>query len=155
MWDVCSTSAVTTAAVSPPAPPADVDQALQRIRDHGGRVTRAKRTVAILLFDATDPLSVDDIVERSGLEQSVVYRTLGQFEELGIAEHVHVGHGGAVYRRRGRETVPVGCRVCGRTVELPESEVRSFAARVRDTTGIELDLVHFPLSGRCSDCTDR
>jgi len=79
---------VTTAAVSPPAPPADVDQALQRIRDHGGRVTRAKRTVAILLFDATDPLSVDDIVERSGLEQSVVYRTLGQFEELGIAEHV-------------------------------------------------------------------
>jgi Fur family ferric uptake transcriptional regulator len=143
---------VTTSAVSPPPPPADLDEALTRIRASGGRVTRAKRTVVGLLFDAADPLTAEEITERSGLDQSVVYRSLAQFEELGIAEHVHVGHGRAVYRRRGLPTVPVTCVGCGRTVELPVADVRAFARRVADRTGIALDLVHFPLSGYCSDC---
>ncbi len=143
---------MTTSAVSPPAPPADLDEALARIRQSGGRVTRAKRAVADLLFEQPVALTAEEITERSGLEQSVVYRSLSQFEELGIAEHVHLGHGRAVYRRRGLSTVPVTCMSCGRTVELDAGDVRSFARKVADRTGIALDLVHFPLSGHCTDC---
>lgn len=144
--------AVTTAAVSPPAAPVDMDEALERIRAGGGRVTRAKRALTELLFDASTPLTVEDITARSGLEQSVVYRTLTQFEQLGIAEHVHLGHGSAVYRRRGTAAVPVTCTVCGRTVELAAGEVRALSRRVEERTGIVVDLVHFPLSGRCRTC---
>ncbi len=143
---------MTSSAANPPRPPADLDDALARIRESGGRVTRAKREVATLLFDGDTPATADDISERSGLEQSVVYRTLSQFEELGIAEHVHVGHGRAVYRRRGLGTVPVTCMVCGRTVDLDPVDVRAFSRKVAERTGIALDLVHFPLSGRCADC---
>jgi Fe2+ or Zn2+ uptake regulation protein len=143
---------VTTSAVSPPAPPVDLDEALARIRQSGGRVTKAKRAVVELLFGTAAPLTADEITERSGLEQSVVYRSLSQFEELGIAEHVHLGHGRAVYRRRGARTVPVTCVGCGRTVELEEADVQSFSRQVTARTGIALDLVHFPLSGRCEDC---
>ncbi|UDY34372.1 Fur family transcriptional regulator [Dermatobacter hominis] len=145
---------MTTSAVSPPAPPADLDEALGRIRSSGGRVTRAKRTLVELLFDSPDALTAEEITDRSGLEQSVVYRSLSQFEELGIAEHVHLGHGRAVYRRRGLATVPVTCVGCGRTVELGAADVRAVSRRVADRTGIALDLVHFPLSGRCADCRE-
>lgn len=143
---------MTSSALNPPHPPADLDDALARIRSSGGRVTTAKRAVATLLFETDAPLTAEQITDRSALEQSVVYRTLSQFEELGIAEHVHLGHGRAVYRRRGSTTVPVTCVVCGRTVELDSTEVRSFSRKVAERTHITLDLVHFPLSGRCADC---
>lgn len=143
---------MTTSAVSPPAPPTDLAQALSRIREHGGRVTRAKRSIAALLFESNGPLTADDIAEQTSEEQSVVYRTLGQFEVLGIVEHVHAGHGPALYRRRGLSTVPVTCTGCGATVELAVADTADFTRRVAQRTGIDVDLVHFPLTGRCAKC---
>jgi len=143
---------VTSSVHDPPEPPHDLAEALTRVREHGGRVTRAKRAMAELLFGASEPLTAEAIATRSGLEQSVVYRTLSQFEELGIVEHVHLGHGSAVYRRRGNADVPVTCVVCGRTVEVAVADVRPLVRRVEDRTGIVVDLVHFPLSGRCRTC---
>ena len=143
---------MTTSAVSPLAPPTDLAQALVRIREHGGRVTRAKRTIAELLFQSDGPLTAEDVAEQTDEEQSVVYRALGQFEELGIVEHVHAGHGPAVYRRRGLSTVPVTCTGCGVTVELAVGDTTDFTRRVAEQTGFAVDLVHFPLTGRCEDC---
>jgi Fur family ferric uptake transcriptional regulator len=146
---------LTSAAVAPPDPVDDVDDALARVRASGGRVTRAKRAVVELVFDAPAAMTVEDLAARSGLELSVVYRTLSQFEELGIVEHVHLGHGGAAYRRRGLATVPVTCVGCGRTVDVGADDVGEFRHRIAELTGIELDVVHFPLSGRCAECRQR
>lgn len=143
---------MTTPAVRPPDPPDDLAAAIERVRSSGGRVTRAKREVAGVLFAADAPLTAEGIVELSGLEQSVVYRTLGQFESLGIVEHVHLGHGRAVYRRRGLDTVLVTCVGCGSTVEVDTGDLDDLARRVSERTGITLDLVHLPLSGRCRRC---
>lgn len=115
-------------------------------------MTRAKRSIAELLYRSDRPLTADGIAEQTDEEQSVVYRTLAQFEELGIVEHVHAGHGPAVYRRRGLATVPVTCTGCGHTVELPVEETTAFTRQVAQRTGIEVDLVHFPLTGRCERC---
>jgi Fe2+ or Zn2+ uptake regulation protein len=144
---------VTASAARLQAPPAHLDDALGRIRASGGRVTAAKRAVAELLFASGAARTADDIADAvEGVDRSVVYRCLGQFEELGIAEHVHLGHGSAVYRRRGLDTVPVACLVCGRSVELGLDDVAALRDRVEAQTGIELDLAHFPLTGRCERC---
>jgi len=144
---------MTTSAARLQAPPADLADAFDRIRSTGGRVTQAKRSVAELLFGSCEPCTADEIAEAlPGIDRSVVYRCLRQFEELGIAEHVHLGHGRAVYRRRGLSTVPVACQVCGATSVLEQAEVRAFCELVERRTGIALDLVHFPLSGRCAPC---
>lgn len=146
---------MTRPAAHPPVPPADLADALQRVRDHGGRLTVAKRGVAELLFDGTPPLTADAIVERLEVhDRSVIYRCLSQFEDLGIVEHVHLGHGQAVYRRAGLGTVPVLCSACGAVRELDRAQVRSFARDVLDHTGVRLDLTHFPLTGTCHDCVE-
>lgn len=144
---------MTSSAARLQAPAADLDEALERIRASGGRVTATKRAVAELLFASAAPRTAEEIADVvAGIDRSVVYRCLGQLEELGIAEHVHLGHGSAVYRRRGLATVPVACLVCGSAVELPLADADAFRALVADRTGIELDLVHFPLTGRCATC---
>ncbi len=144
---------MTTPVDRPPAAPADRAEAVGRIRAHGGRVTAAKRTVLDLLYGAGPPRTAEQFADAAhGVDRSVVYRCLRQFEELGIAEHVHLGHGQAVYRRRGLPTVPVACASCGAVVELDRGELRDLERIVADRTGTELDLVHFPLTGRCAAC---
>lgn len=144
---------MTTPAVRPQPPPRDIDEAVQRIRQSGGRVTRSKRAVADLLFASAEPRTAEEIVDHlSDHDRSVVYRCLAQFEELGIAEHVHLGHGQAVYRRRGLTTVLVGCLACGRAFELEASDTDAVVDLVEQRTGVTLNLVHFPLTGRCAAC---
>lgn len=145
---------MTTPAVHVPDPPKDLAAALQRIRDHGGRVTDGKRAVAALLYAEQRSFTVDELtVLLAGHDRSAIYRTLAQFEDLGIAEHVHLGHGQAAYRRTGLSTIPVLCSSCGATFELDRAHVRHFARRVAQHTGVTLDLTHFPLSGVCIACT--
>ena len=137
----------------PPSPPADVDDALQRIRDHGGRVTPGKRALATLLYASDGALTADEIIDRlDDPDRSAVYRRLAQFEELGIAEHLHLGHGQAAYRHAGLPTVPVLCSSCGRTHDLDRADTEVFVSEVARRTGVALDLKHFPLTGVCRDC---
>lgn len=137
------------------APPADVDAALQRIRDHGGRVTEGKRALADLFHRQQAWLTAEEITAALGdADRSAVYRSLAQFEELGIAEHLHLGHGQAVYRRAGLPTVPVLCGQCGATFPLDRSEVAGLVAQVEQQTGVALDLTHFPLTGTCRSCAE-
>lgn len=144
---------MTTPATHRSSPVASLDLALQRVRLHGGRLTAAKRSVAALLFESDDALSAQQIIDRVGIrDRSIIYRCLTQFEELGIAEHVHLGHGHAVYRRSGLSTVPVACMTCGTVVDLESRDADGFAAVVLERTGVQLDLVHFPLTGRCTAC---
>lgn len=135
------------------APPDHVAGALQRIRDHGGRVTAGKRALAELLYSQQGWLTVDEITATLGdHDRSAIYRNLAQFEELGIAEHLHLGHGRAVYRQAGLPTVPVLCSACGSTFDLDRRHTASFAGQVATHTGVTLDLTHFPLTGTCTDC---
>lgn len=144
---------MTTPAADPPEPPGDRDEAIERVRASGGRLTPVKHAVLDLLFDDGPPRTAEQIADTAaGVDRSIVYRCLKQFEELGIAEHVHPGHGQAVYRRRGLPTVPVACAQCGTVVELEAPAADRIGRIVEETTGIELDPVHFPLTGHCATC---
>lgn len=144
---------MTTPATHPPAAPATLDEAIERIRSNGGRLTPAKRTVLGVLFAPGPARTAEEIADAAaGVDRSIVYRCLKQFEELGIAAHVHPGHGQAVYRRRGLATVPVACATCGTVVELDAGAAADIIRIVTDATGVEPDLVHFPLTGRCAGC---
>ncbi len=144
---------MTTPATRTAAPPTDLDDALQRIREHGGRVTAGKRALAELLYREQRLLTADEIAARlAHHDRSAIYRSLAQFEELGIAEHLHLGHGQAVYRLTGRPSVPVLCSRCGATFELDRRHARAFARTVAEHTGVALDITHFPLTGTCENC---
>lgn len=145
---------MTTPAAHPPPPPPSLELALARIRESGGRVTPATAAVAGLLFDSPSPaLTAEEIGDQLvDFERSVLYRVLSRLEELGIAEHVHLGHGRAVYRRAGLPSVPVVCNLCGARAELSRDDTNEFAEQVLAATGITIDLTHFPLTGTCRNC---
>ena len=86
------------------------------------------------------------------VDQATVYRTLVQFEQAGIVEHVHLGHGAATYRRAGTGGVPVVCEVCGRVIEIAPADLESLVAKVRRRHRMVIDAGHFALTGRCTTC---
>lgn len=140
----------------PPNPPENRDEALRRVRAHGGRLTPAKRALIDLLHAGGSAFTAEEIVERlPGHDRSVVYRNLGQLQEIGVAEHLHLGHGPAVYRATGSSTALVVCDGCGSVEEVDRDEFDGFADRIRDLTGIRPDFTHFPLTGTCRSCSRR
>lgn len=144
---------MTSPASERSAPAADLAGALARLREHGGRVTPAKRALLGVFFASPEAFTVEQLATTiPDVDESTLYRSLGQFEELGLVEHVHIGHGPAMYRRNGAHSVHIVCVICGRSVDLPVEELRALTAQVRRTHAIELDLTHFSLMGRCLDC---
>jgi Fur family ferric uptake transcriptional regulator len=137
-------SAVTTAAF---------DEALDRVRGGGGRLTRARRTLLEDLFTTQGRVTAEELADRhDDIDLATVYRSLSHFEEVGVIEHVHLGHGPAAYRWAGERTVAAVCDGCGAVTDIPTDELAALADRLEHRYGLHLELGHFALSVRCPSC---
>ena len=98
-------------------------------------------------------MTAEELAERhADIDPATVYRSLSHFEEVGVVEHVHLGHGPAAYRWVGQRTVTAVCEVCGTVTDIPASELDDLAERLEQRYGVCLSLGHFALSARCTDC---
>lgn len=136
----------------------DIDQVLGMIRERGGRVTTPRRAILTALVEADDHITADDLADRvqaahPDVHRSTVYRTLDTLAELGVVEHVHLGHGPAVYHLTDDPHHHLICRRCGAVVQAPAGLLTGVARRVQDSYGFRLDAQHFALSGLCKSCT--
>ena len=74
-----------------------MDTALERVRAGGGRLTKARRDLLHDLHEAPVRVTAEELVARHpDIDQATVYRSLSHFEEVGVVEHVHLGHGPAL-----------------------------------------------------------
>jgi Fur family ferric uptake transcriptional regulator len=129
------------------------DDAVQRVRDGGGRLTRARRTLLADLFSIGGRVTAEELAERhDDIDVATVYRSLSHFEDVGVIEHVHLGHGPAAYRWAGTRTFAAVCAGCGAVSDIPSTELDSLADRLEHTYGLQLELGHFALSVRCDSC---
>lgn len=143
---------------SPTLAAPDPEAAAAAVRGRGLRLTAARRIVIEALFAAGRPLSAVEIAE--GLDgrlprsdRAAVYRNLELLEELGLARHVHVGHGPGLYALADRvETEYLHCERCGALRAVKPSELAPARAAIRAATGYEARFSHFPLLGLCPDC---
>ena len=130
-----------------------MDTALERVRAGGGRLTKARRDLLHDLHEAPVRVTAEELVARHpDIDQATVYRSLSHFEEVGVVEHVHLGHGPASYRWVGTRTIAAVCEGCGAVVDLPADELDDLAQRLSSSYDLELSLGHFALSVRCSAC---
>ena len=128
-----------------------MDTALERVRAGGGRLTKARRDLLHDLHEAPVRVTAEELVARHpDIDQATVYRSLSHFEEVGVVEHVHLGHGPASYRWVGTRTIAAVCEGCGAVVDLPADELDDLAQRLSSSYDLELSLGHFALSVRCS-----
>ena len=129
------------------------DEALARVRSGGGRLTRARRTLLEDLFTTSGRVTAEELAERHDyIDLATVYRSLSHFEEVGVIEHVHLGHGPAAYRWAGARTVAAVCDGCGSVTDIPTDELDALAQRLEQRYGLHLELGHFALSVRCGTC---
>lgn len=127
------------------------------LRRSGYRITTARRAVLSSLLGSTGHLTADQVAQtvkatNPDVDTSTVYRTLGLFEELGIVEHAHLGHGPAVYHL-GRTHQHLVCEECGAVIDVPLDALDALAHELRESYGFQIRPGHFALTGRCEQHT--
>jgi len=136
---------------------ADLQRFLDELREGGGRVTTARRAIATAFLDAGGHVTVDDLAStvqaaHPEIAVSTVYRTMEALEERGLVEHLHLGHGPAVYHRSDELHHHLVCEGCGRVVEVPEETLTRFASEIAERFDFRIEARHFALPGWCATC---
>lgn len=131
---------------------------LDRLRASGARITRPRRAILQVFFDHDHPTAdqLADAVQvlRPTVNRSTVYRFLDELERIGVVDHVHLGHGPAVYHLAEDAHQHLVCDCCGTVIEIPERTLEPMRSHLRDTFDFEVHIRHFAVVGRCKDCTD-
>ncbi|MDN5569693.1 MAG: transcriptional repressor [Propionibacteriaceae bacterium] len=129
------------------------------LRARGDRMTTARRTVLAALSGRPGHWTAEEIAGfvaelDAGVHRSSVYRCLETFSELGVVQHVHVGHGTTVYHVADVGHLHAQCRTCGRLVDVPASVLQDAARALAADHGFILDATHVALSGTCAACAE-
>lgn len=131
----------------------DLDAALAELRRRGRRVSAPRRQVMAALFAADGPRSAEQLASGLGLDLASVYRNLDALEQLGMLQHVHLGHGPGLYALVGvGEHEYLYCERCGALRAVAPEELDAFRASLRASFGYVAQFTHHALVGSCADC---
>ena len=130
---------------------------LGMLRAQGGRVTTCRRAIleAFLGFGGhvtAEALTARVQAAQPDVHESTVYRFLDELERLGVVDHVHLGHGPAVYHLATDTHHHLVCDGCGTVVEVPDELFADLRGRLQTEFGFALQPRHFAVTGRCSAC---
>lgn len=135
-----------------------VEGILRLLRERGGRITSPRRGI-LEAFVATgghvtaEGLTAKVQATQPDVHESTVYRFLDELERLGVVDHVHLGHGPAVYHLASDAHNHVVCDRCGAVIEVPEEVFDSLRDRLRAEFGFSVEPRHFAVVGKCRDCS--
>lgn len=136
---------------------ARVEEILARFTSSGGRRTASRQAIVEVVVGADGHLTAEQIASAvqarfPSVNLSTVYRTLEALEELRVVDHVHLGHGRAIYHLTDEAHQHLFCERCERVEELPISRLAPLFVLLDREHGFELDRRHFALVGLCRDC---
>ena len=132
-----------------------VAHAANSLRARGLRLSAARRALLEALFAAGRPLTAEELARGDGGRSSdlaSVYRNLETLEALGLARHVHLGHGPGRWQIAGAASAVAVCERCEAVHVLEAGAVAAIRAAVRAAVGFDVSFAHFPLAGLCPAC---
>ncbi len=137
-----------------------LEQILGLLRARGGRVTTSRRAIVSSLLRSGGHVTADELTaeiqaDYPDVHLSTIYRCLETLQELGVIDHVHLGHGRAVYHLADEAHQHLMCEVCDRVIEVPDEVFADLSARLRSEYAFAIRPRHFAVLGRCSDCLPR
>lgn len=149
---------MTDPAQTPPLRYEGIDEVFTALRAAGHRVTTPCRLVVEALFAAEGPVSAQQIARKTGMSESdpsSVYRNLERLESLGVARHVHLGHGPSLYMLVGSgEREYLLCERCGKARSVDPSELDTVRRAIEKRFGYRPSFSHFPIVGLCAKCAE-
>ncbi len=136
-----------------------IEQVLTLLRARGGRVTTARRAILQALLEHDQHPTAEQLTARihaahPDIDKSTVYRFLDDLEKLDVIDHVHLGHGPAVYHLAEDAHQHLVCEACDAIIEIPTTTLLSLRRTLLAQFGFVLDPRHFALPGRCSHCAE-
>ena len=127
------------------------------LRARGGRVTTCRRAILETFLGVGGHVTAEALTARvqanqPDVHESTVYRFLDELERLGVVDHVHLGHGPAVYHLASDAHHHLVCDKCGAVEEVPDALFAELRAQLKDDYGFQLEPRHFAVTGRCKAC---
>ena len=137
--------------------PARYERIVADVRAHHGRLTSARAAIITTLLRAEHHVTADDLVAivqatHPDVHLSTVYRTLEALESIGIVDHVHLGHGRAIYHLTDEAHQHLACEACGEVIEIPDAMFAELRDAIDRSYGFTIRPNHFAVLGRCSTC---
>jgi Fe2+ or Zn2+ uptake regulation protein len=134
-----------------------IDAIVTRLADAGRRRTAPRQAIVECLVNAGGHVTADEVAAQvqsrfPSVNISTVYRTLDALEEIGVIDHVHLGHSRAVYHLVEEDHQHLVCESCEAVEELPASRLKPLIASIERDFGFEVDRRHFAIVGRCRRC---
>jgi Fe2+ or Zn2+ uptake regulation protein len=135
-----------------------VEGALALVREHGGRITSARRFLLRVLFESEGHHTAEELAAQvqelaPDIHLSTIYRNLDELEKLGVIVHAHLGHGPATYHLASTAHGHFVCEECGKMIEAPDELFVGLGQEAKVRFGFTIDPHHFAMLGRCRDCT--
>jgi Fur family ferric uptake transcriptional regulator len=135
----------------------EAEPILGLLRARGGRVTTSRRAILETFLGMGGHVTAEALTARvqeaqPDVHESTVYRFLDDLEGLGVVDHVHLGHGPAVYHLASDAHHHLVCDSCGAVVEVPEVLFAELRGRLEQDFGFVLQPRHFAVTGRCRAC---
>lgn len=146
-----------------PPTPSDagtLEDALELVRQSGGRVTSSRRILLRALFRSAGHRTAEELaaevqVEAPDIHLSTIYRNLEELARLGVVVHSHFGHGPATYHLATTVHGHFVCEECGTLIEVPGSMFSGLARQAATRFGFTIDPHHVAMLGRCAECDGR
>ncbi|HKP88626.1 MAG TPA: transcriptional repressor [Thermoleophilaceae bacterium] len=142
------------------APAPDARAALSELRRGGHRVSAPRRQVVEALYAAPGPVSAEEIAGGLGgltppCDPGSVYRNLELLERVGLARHVHLGHGPGRYAPAAAgERDYFVCERCGTVRSADPGALEPVRQAIARAYGWRVRFSHFPIAGLCPRCTE-
>lgn len=120
-------------------------------------MTATRLAIIEAIVEASSHITAEDLAgevrrRSSTINRSTVYRALSFLEEAGIVDHVHLGHGRAVYHLTDREHQHLVCESCAAVTEIAIDELRPLKNQLQRDHKFTLDTRHFAIVGLCEKC---
>ena len=130
-----------------------LEEAFAAVREHGLRLSTARRLILEALFAVEGPVGAPYLVDALAIDESSVYRNLEVLESHGLVRHVHLGHGPGLYALLGGEEVEyLYCERCAKVTAVDPARLAPVRDVVRREFGYEPRFTHFAIVGLCADC---
>jgi Fur family ferric uptake transcriptional regulator len=134
-----------------------IEDVVARLRQHGTRVTPARRLLlgALLASQAhrtAEELAAEVQVGAPDVNLSTIYRNLDELERLKIVDRTHLGHGPAAYHLASAAHGHLVCERCGSMTEVPDTLFGDLAEATRQRYGFAIDPHRFAVTGLCASC---
>jgi Fur family ferric uptake transcriptional regulator len=139
----------------------DLQNLMDRVRQHGFRVTRQRAIILQVLCELDGHVSAEEVfnqvsLHRRDVDLSTVYRTLETLHKLDIVSQTDLGHGCTEYEIVGRRPHHhLVCQYCGQIIELKDAYLAPIAESIRKDFAFDLASSHFAIFGVCDACREQ